>query len=306
MKILITGSSGFVGQNLMSTLNPSKYTFKTLSLRDKEWKSKAHVNTCEVYMHLAGIAHDISNKNDDHIYEEVNYGLTKALYNVFLEDNKAKLFIFFSSIKALANQPEGVLTEDQKQNPKTVYGKSKLKAENYILDNLPADKKVIILRPCMIHGPDNKGNLNLLLKAVSYHIPWIFGSFENKRSYCSIDNLCFIIDRILSTPSIKSGIYHMAYHMADDESISTNKLIRIIAKTLGKLSIRLNVPKPIVLNIAKLGDKLKLPLNTQVLNKITGTYEVSNLKIKQELRIKKLPLSTEEGLRNTVQHYKHD
>ncbi|MBZ9786722.1 NAD-dependent epimerase/dehydratase family protein [Psychroflexus sp. CAK57W] len=302
MDILLTGRSGFVGQNLMATLEPSKYTFKTLSLRNHNWKAKVPVNTCEVYMHLAGIAHDISNKNDENIYEEVNYELTKELYNVFLEDKKAKSFIFFSSIKALADLPEQLLTEDLKPNPKTVYGKSKLKAENYILDNLPSDKTVIILRPCMIHGPENKGNLNLLLKAVSYHIPWVFGSFDNKRSYCSIDNLCFIIDRILSTPSVKSGIYHIA----DDESISTNKLIRIIAKTLGKRSVRLNIPKPILLNIAKLGDKLKLPVNSQVLNKITGTYEVSNLKIKQELGIKKLPLSTEEGLRNTVQYYTHD
>lgn len=301
-RILITGSSGFVGQNLMSRLDSSKYTFMTLSLRDHNWKDNISVNSCEVYIHLAGIAHDISNKNDDHIYEEVNYELAKELYNIFLEDKKAKSFIFFSSIKALADQPEQLLTEDLQPNPKTVYGKSKLKAENYILDNLPADKTVIILRPCMIHGPENKGNLNLLLKAVSYHIPWVFGSFDNKRSYCSIDNLCFIIDRILSTPSVKSGIYHMA----DDESISTNKLIRIIAKTLGKRSIRINIPKSIVLNVAKLGDKLKLPVNSQVLNKITGTYEVSNLKIKQELGIKKLPLSTEEGLRNTVQHYTHD
>ncbi|TKS56978.1 NAD-dependent epimerase/dehydratase family protein [Mesohalobacter halotolerans] len=302
MNILITGSTGFVGKNLTNRLDPSKYKFSILNLRDEQWPNQIQQNTNDAYIHLAGIAHDLSNKNDDNIYYEVNFELTKDIYNCFLKDEKAKTFIFFSSIKALADQPEQILTEGLPPQPKTVYGKSKLLAENYILDNLPSNKTVIILRPCMIHGPENKGNLNLLLKAVSYHIPWIFGRFENKRSYCSIDNLCFVVDRILNTPSMKSGLYHIA----DDTSISTNKLISIIANALGKRSIQLNVPKLILLTLTKFGDRLKLPINSQVLNKITGTYEVSNLKIKQELGIKKLPLSTEEGLRKTVQHYKHD
>jgi len=300
--LILTGSTGFVGKNLINKLNPSNYKFDTLNLRDKQWPDQIHQDRNEAYIHLAGIAHDLSNKNDDHIYYKINYKLTKDVYNGFLKDEHAKTFIFFSSIKALADQPKQVLNEDLPPEPKTVYGKSKLKAENYILDNLPEDKTVIILRPCMIHGPENKGNLNLLLKAVSFHIPWIFGSFENKRSYCSIDNLCFIVDKILNTPSMKSGLYHIA----DDTSISTNKLITIIAKALGKRLIQLKVPKPILLKLTKFGDRFNLPINSQVLNKITGTYEVSNSKIKQELGIKKLPLSTEEGLTKTVQHYKHD
>jgi len=301
MKILMTGSTGFVGKNLTNKLDPSKYKFSILNLRDEQWPDQIHQDRNEAYIHLAGIAHDLAYKNDDHIYYKINYELTKEVYNCFLKDEHAKTFIFFSSIKALADQPRQILTEDLPPEPKTVYGKSKLLAENYILDNLPENKTVIILRPCMIHGPENKGNLNLLLKAVSYHIPWIFGSFENKRSYCSIDNLCFIIDRILNTPSMKSGLYHIA----DDTSINTNKLISIIANALGKRPIQFNVPKPILLSVTKLGDRLNLPINSHVLNKITGTYEVSNSKIKQELGIKKLPLSTEEGLRKTVQHYKH-
>ena len=84
---------------------------------------------------------------------------------------------------------QGILTEDTIPNPKTHYGISKLQAENYILDQkLPEGKRVYILRPCMIHGPGNKGNLNLLYTLVKKGFPWPLGAFENQRSFLSIDN----------------------------------------------------------------------------------------------------------------------
>ena len=95
-----------------------------------------------------------------------------------------------SSVKAVADNLVGVLSEDRKPSPKTHYGKSKLYAERYILSKkIPNNKRIYILRPCMIHGPNNKGNLNLLYNLVSKKIPWVLGSFQNKRSYCSVDNL---------------------------------------------------------------------------------------------------------------------
>ena len=72
-----------------------------------------------------------------------------------------------------------------KYKPSNYFGQSKLLAEEYILSKeIPNDKHVYILRPCMIHGPGNKGNLNLLYKIVSKNIPWPLGAFENKRSFC--------------------------------------------------------------------------------------------------------------------------
>lgn len=59
------------------------------------------------------------------------------------------------------------------------------------------DKRVYILRPCMIHGPGNKGNLNLLYNVVRKGIPWPLGDFENKRSFTSIDNLCYVVEGLL-------------------------------------------------------------------------------------------------------------
>ena len=60
----------------------------------------------------------------------------------------------------------------------------------------------------MIHGPGNKGNLNLLYNVVKKGIPWPLGDFENRRSFTSIDNLCYVIEGLL-TKEVPTGIYHM-------------------------------------------------------------------------------------------------
>ena len=99
-----------------------------------------------------------------------------------------------SSVKAAADEINGELTEEIIPKPSTHYGKSKLLAEEYILSKvLPPGKRVYIIRPCMIHGPGNKGNLNLLYQLVRKNVPWPLASFDNKRSFCSIENLCFVI-----------------------------------------------------------------------------------------------------------------
>ena len=155
------------------------------------------------------------------------------------------------------------LTEDCIPNPITHYGKSKLLAEQYILSKeIPLGKRVYILRPGMIHGPGNKGNLNLLYKIVSRGIPWPLGAYENKRSFCSIDNLCFIIQELIENENIPSGVYNVA----DDEPQSTNELISLIAVSQGRKTRIWNLPKSIINSIAKFGNLIKLPLNTERLN----------------------------------------
>jgi len=84
-------------------------------------------------------------------------------------------------------------------------------AEQYILSQpIPEGKRVYILRPCMIHGPGNKGNLNLLYSLVTKGFPWPLGLFENSRSYLSIENLCFIIKELIDREDIPSGVYNVA------------------------------------------------------------------------------------------------
>ncbi|WP_445159392.1 NAD-dependent epimerase/dehydratase family protein [Mesohalobacter salilacus] len=298
----MSGSTGFVGKNLLKYLEAKGYALTRLNLRDEHWETTLDKRSFTTYIHLAGIAHDLSKKNEDSLYYEVNYELTKQLYKCFLKDDEADLFIFFSSVKAVSDEPESIVTEEIQPAPKTVYGKSKYKAEQYIMQHLPQDKTVIILRPCMIHGSGNKGNLNSLVRLIKFNIPWVFGAFQNKRSYCSIENLCFIVNQLLQARDIKSGVYHVA----DDNSISTKVLVSLIAKQLQKKIIILNLPQSIIKLIAKFGDYLNLPFNSLILNKIVGSYEVSNNKLKRALNLKSLPISSKEGLIKTISHFKNE
>ena len=266
-----------------------------LSLRS-EWSLN---NSAQAIIHLAGKAHDTANTSSDSEYFEINTELTKKLFHDFLNSD-IKDFFYFSSVKATADTVDGILDENHISNPKTPYGKSKLMAEEYLLSkDLPQGKRLFIIRPCMIHGPGNKGNLNLLYKVVEKGIPWPLASFQNKRSFLSIDNLNFIIFEMLNQ-DISSGIYNIA----DDESLSTNQLVKLISKTIGKKEKLWKLPSKLITNFALLGDKINLPLNSERLKKLTESYQVSNAKIKKALGIENLPISAEEGLIKTIKSFK--
>lgn len=297
MKIIITGSSGFVGQNLTKYLQEKKIgNILSLNLREN---LPTELEPADAIIHLAGKAHDLKNASNPQEYFDVNYGKTKELFDLFLQSD-IKDFIYFSSVKAVTDTVDGILSEDVKGNPQTPYGQSKLQAEEYLLSkDLPTGKRVIILRPCMIHGPGNKGNLNLLYQVVKKGIPYPLGAFDNKRSFLSIDNLNFIICTIIISPDFPSGVYNVA----DDIPLSTNELIKIIShasETRGRIW---KLPTALINGLAKTGDILHLPLNSERLKKLTESYVVSNEKIKQTLKIKKLPISSEQGLLETIKSF---
>lgn len=291
--IFITGSGGFVGQNIIKYFN-SKYEFYRFSKNDE-----ININQ-DVVLHFAGKAHDLKNTSNAEEYYIVNTELTKQVVDNFLE-SVAKVLITLSSVKAVADKLDCDLTEEYIPNPITYYGKSKLLAEQYIYGKeIPEGKRIYILRPCMIHGPGNKGNLNLLFKIVSKGLPWPLGEFKNKRSFCSIDNLCFIINELIDNDNVPSGVYNIA----DDEPVSTNELINLISVALGKKPHIWNVPQSLIKSLSKIGDILSLPLNSDRLYKLTETYIVSNNKIINAIN-KPLPISAKDGLIKTFNSFNH-
>lgn len=313
MKILITGIHGFVGSNLVEYLAidneiygldiiapEKKGVIKTFSWEDLRANQVADA---DAIIHLAGKAHDTKNQAAADTYFKVNRDLTIEIFDYFCAHPVIKKFIFFSTAKAAADKVEGVLTEDVVPSPVGPYGESKIAAENYILSKRSEweakGKEVYILRPCMIHGPGNKGNLNLLYNVVKKGIPWPLGAFENRRTFTSVENVCFAVNGLL-TKDVPSGIYNMG----DDEALSTNELIEEICKSLGKKAHIWRLPKGMMTCLAEIGGVLHLPLNPERLRKLTENYVSSNAKIKKELGVDKMPVDARTGLRRTLESFK--
>lgn len=308
-----------------------KYTFSWDDL-----EKETMIPEVDAIIHLAGKAHDVKNKSAADVYFKVNTGLTQKIFDYFLVHESIKKFVFFSTAKAAADKVDGVLTEDVVPAPVGPYGESKIAAEKYILEKLKdyslklkdssevdgekvetsnfthttdykqstinsklSSKDVYIFRPCMIHGPGNKGNLNLLYNMVRKGIPWPLGAFENRRTFTSVENVCFAVNGVL-TKDVPSGIYNMG----DDEALSTNELIEEICKSLGKKAHIWKLPKGLMNGVAKIGDWLHLPLNSLRMQKLTENYISSNAKIKAALGVEKMPVDAREGLKVTLDSFK--
>ena len=308
MKILITGIHGFVGSNLVAYL-ASKNEIYGLDIiaPEKEGVVKTYswddldndkVPEVDAIIHLAGKAHDTKNQAAAEVYFKVNLNLTIKIFDYFCNHAKCKKFVFFSTAKAAADKVDGVLTEDVVPAPVGPYGESKIAAEKYIQKHMPADKQVYIFRPCMIHGPGNKGNLNLLYNVVRKGIPWPLGAFENRRTFTSVENICFAVNGVI-TKDVPSGIYNMG----DDEALSTNELIEEICKSLGKKAHIWKLPKGLMNGMAKIGGWLHLPLNPERLRKLTENYISSNEKIKKALGVEHMPVNARQGLKRTLESF---
>ncbi len=308
--ILITGVSGFLGKNLTEYFHGNTQ-FKIFgysrnidharaAIRDNSVQFLPEIsndilnnNDIDTIIHLAGIVHDLSGKYNENDYKSVNFEKTKKLYDHFLVSG-SRTFIFLSSIKAVADHADLMIDEDYVPSPSSAYGKSKLQAEKHLQKHQIPDKYLYILRPCMIHGPGNKGNLNMLYKFVKKGIPYPLGSFDNKRSFLSVANFCFIVEKILHG-ELQQG----TYHLADDPALSTNELVQLIGQGIGKKAPIWNVPRMLIFVISSVGSLVGAPINRNTIRKLTESMVVSNKKLLLNLG-QQLPVSSKQGLLKTI------
>lgn len=295
MKVLVTGSNGFIGKNLVSQLKNNKDISLTLSSRVSSRFSEGNINQfiltsidsstdwkeiledIDIVIHLAGIAHNNysnfkSGVQDE--YRKINVEATLNLANQAIRAN-VKRFIYLSSIKVngeatVKNRP---FTAEDVPNPQDLYAKLKLEAE-ISLKKITTNSKteLVIIRPVLVYGPGVKGNLLSLIKWIKFGIPLPLRSIENKRSFVSIRNLVDFINICLEHPYAANQVFLVS----DNSSISTSRLIRKLAIFLKKRLILIPFPQKILKFILIILGKKEMA------HKLLGSLEV-NIQKNQDL-----------------------
>ena len=275
-KILVTGSNGYVGNSFINQYK-NKYSFEKFSLLNENLESISF-NCIDIVVHCAALVHQKVEQPYEKYYEvNVEYPLKLAK---LAKQNGVKQFIFISTIAVYGEDLEK-LNENTICNPITPYGKSKLEAEKQLLELNNEDFVVSIIRPPMVYGKNAPGNIDSLIKLVK-KLPIIpLGKIENKRSFISIQNLCHIIDEIISKQ--KSGVFLTS----DDEPISTTKLCELISKNLDKKIYLVKIP---------FFESLLKTLKPSFHKRLYGSLEVDNSITKEKLNLKN-PYSVEDGIK---------
>lgn len=230
--VLVTGADGFIGRPLVNFLECGAHEVVPFSFRCFLAGTSHAIPPADCIIHLGALVHEMnSNQRSDELeYMRVNIDGVKKLA---IEGKKAgcKRFIFISSVKAMGESTAN--GEKFKAGdicaPQDLYGRSKLAAENALFEiGLNTGLEIVVLRLPLVYGPNVKGNLATLVKAIKAGIPLPLAAAHNKRSLLSVENLVSVIEIAISHPAAKNEIFLVS----DDEDISTVELIKSIAAEL--------------------------------------------------------------------------
>ncbi len=274
-KILITGANGYLGSSFVNQYK-NKYKFEKFSLLSQKLED-INFDSVDIVLHYAALVHQKVEYSYEK-YHEINVEYPVKLAKL-AKQSGVKQFVFISTIAVYGEEKEK-LDEKTVYNPITPYGKSKLEAEKELLKLNDDNFVVSIIRPPMVYGKNAPGNIDSLIKLVK-KVPIIpLGKILNKRSFISIQNLCHMIDEIITQQKV--GIFLAS----DDELLSTTRLIELIAKNLNKKIYLIKIP--LFENLLKL-------VKPSFHKRLYGSLEVDNSITKEKLNLKN-PYSVEEGI----------
>jgi UDP-glucose 4-epimerase len=232
MKILLTGSRGFIGSYFKKYYS-DRYDIETFSFLHDNIDTLV-LDEVDVIIHLAALVHQMHGASKDE-YDAVNVENTLTLAKK-AKASGVKHFIFMSSVKVYGEESDEVYSEDSPCNPQDDYGRSKLKAEKGLKKLEDSTFVLSIIRTPIVYGKGVKGNMEILVKLVK-HIPIIpLGGIENRRSMVYIGNLCAIINRLIKRR--EPGVFLAA----DDRPVTTTSLIEGIAQALDKKVMLIKIP----------------------------------------------------------------
>ncbi len=243
MKILVTGASGFVGGQVLNSLNAcdrheaigcSRSGSHGLRVspelsEDADW-SELLLNV-DVVVHVAGLAHDPSATFD--AYQRVNVRGTLALAEQAAQAG-VKRFIFISSIGVNGHKTaDDAFTEQDAPNPDNDYARSKWQAEQALRDFASTSGlEVVIIRPPLVYGPQAPGNFGMLTRIVgkSLPLPLPLAGIDNRRSFVSLWNLADLVRCCIDHPEAPGQVFLVS----DGEDVSTSDLLKKLGQASGK------------------------------------------------------------------------
>lgn len=230
-RILVTGRSGFIGENLWKEWE-DRYDLVPVSFSASD-PAAIEILPGDVVIHLAGIAHQ-KKGTDPKLYYDVNY-LKAVSFAKQAKLKGATQFIYISTTKVYGKD-SGVISEATPCLPVDDYGKSKLLAENEIMAMASDEFIVSIVRPPLVYGPGVKGNMLSLLKWTAAGRPLPFKGVDNQRTVVNVFNLIAMLDTIIEKK--QGGIFIPA----DDQPLSTFEMFRLIKSSLGTANTEIRVP----------------------------------------------------------------
>lgn len=227
-RVLITGANSFVGTNIERWLmkSPADFLVDTVDTMNEAWK-QADFTRYDVVFHVAGIAHVDPKPEMAPLYYKVNRDLTIEIAQ-WAKEHGVKQFIYMSSrivYRASKSMKGNVTTVETQPDPNDFYGDSKLRAENGLRELDCPTFKICILRPPMIYGPGNKGNLPRLAWLAT-KTP-VFPAWHNKRSMLHVNNLAEFVKQIILR-EMEGKFFPQNAEYAD-----TVEIVRMFAKEHG-------------------------------------------------------------------------
>lgn len=228
-KVIITGSTGFVGSKLGPELTASGHKVHALDLRTFPTK----LAKADLVIHLAAIAHRPDTDKDDSAYFRVNRDLALSVARAAAKSGVGHM-IHFSTSKV-----SGGPHEDDPTTAEDAYSRSKAEAEAGLREiHEETGMHITCLRPPVIYGPGVKGNIRRLFEKVADRRPLPSGALHARRSVLGIDNLVSAVQTVMEHPD---GF--KAYHVADERPVSTAELVEFAAEAMGVKVRHVPVPK---------------------------------------------------------------
>lgn len=308
-KILLTGSTGFIGKQLVTSFQEQGLSVTTVTRKEISSSTipnfvvgyingqtdyTAALKDIDCVVHAAARAHVLNETSNNPLalFQEINVEGTLNLAKQAIAAD-VKRFVFLSTIGVYGDQQKKTFTENSLLQPSNDYARSKLEAEEKLIElTKSSNMELVIIRPPLVYGAHAPGNFGKLFNLISKSVPLPFGLIKNKRSMVYVGNLIDFIITCTEHPAAANE----TFVISDNDDVSLLRLISLLRKALGKKKLLVPVPAFLFRCAGKVLNKQKM------IEQLVGDLQIDCSKA-QELLGWQPPYTFEQGISKTVEAY---